>query len=141
MTLEQCALRIYRTLIRAFPDEFQEAHGAELAGATEDVIRDMVRRYGRARLTFLIPRLLGDLLRQAAIEHWRDAVRDSQHGIRLLARAPGFTEAAVLCCPRYRPHGGKVRPGAIDHPGGASGRGSPGRPIDAHRSDPPLRAE
>lgn len=97
MTLERATLRVYRTLIRAFPGEFREAHGADLAESTEDVVRETVRRYGRARLTFLIPRLLGDLLRQAAVEHWRDALRDSHHAIRLLARAPGFTAAAVLC--------------------------------------------
>ena len=37
-----------------------------------------------------------DLLRPFR-EHGFDAVRDTRYAVRLLARAPGFTAAAVLC--------------------------------------------
>src|SRR5688572_8782541 len=36
------------------------------------------------------------ILRRAA-EHCRDAQQDARHALRLLARAPGFTLAAVSC--------------------------------------------
>jgi hypothetical protein len=38
----------------------------------------------------------GFIIRRAA-EHGRDAQRDARYAVRLLARAPGFTLAAVLC--------------------------------------------
>ena len=97
MTIEQATLRLYRALIRAFPEEFRLAHGTELADVTEDVLRDSIRRRGRGRLILFVPRLLLDLLVRLLIEHWHDAARDSRYAVRLLARAPGFTLAAVLC--------------------------------------------
>jgi predicted permease len=39
---------------------------------------------------------LTTIIRMTA-DHWRDAQRDARHAVRLLARAPGFTVAAVLC--------------------------------------------
>lgn len=33
----------------------------------------------------------------AAAEHWRDLRSDARFAVRMLARAPGFTLAAVLC--------------------------------------------
>jgi predicted permease len=97
MTLEHAALRVYRALVRSFPDEFRQAHGADLADATEDVVRDVVRHKGRIRLALLIPRLFMDLILRVAAEHWHDARRDTRYAVRLLSRAPGFTLAAVLC--------------------------------------------
>ena len=97
MTLEQATLRLYRALIRAFPEEFRLAHGTDLADVTEDALRDSIRRRGRGRLILFVPRLFLDLLVRLLIEHWHDAARDSRYAMRLLARAPGFTLAAVLC--------------------------------------------
>jgi predicted permease len=97
MKVEQATLRIYRAFIRAFPVEFAQAHGIDLANMTEDVVRDVVRRQGRARLLLMAPRLFGDLILRIVAEHWRDARRDIRHTVRLLGRAPGFTAAAVLC--------------------------------------------
>jgi len=97
MTLEQATLRLYRALIRAFPEEFRLAHGADLADVTEDVVRDSVQRSGRRRLILFIPRLFLDLMMRLVVEHWHDGVRDTRYATRLLARAPGFTLAAVLC--------------------------------------------
>jgi predicted permease len=97
MTFEQMALRGYHALIRAFPEEFRHAHGADLADATDDVVRDVIRHNGRVRLALLVPRLFVDLILCMAAEHWRDAQRDTRYAVRLLARAPGFTLAAVLC--------------------------------------------
>ena len=97
MTVEQTATRLYRALIRAFPEEFRLAHGTDLADVTEDALRDSIRRRGRGRLVLFVLRLFLDLLARLLIEHWHDAARDSRYAARLLARAPGFTVAAVLC--------------------------------------------
>ena len=97
MRFEQAALRVYRAMIRAFPDEFKDAHGADLGDATEDTMRDIVRRHGTGALILLMPRLFLDLMLRVAAEHWQDARRDTRYAVRLLARAPGFTLAAVLC--------------------------------------------
>ena len=97
MTLERATLRLYRALIRAFPEEFRLAHGTDLADVTEDALRDSIRRRGRGRLLLFVPRLFLDLLVRLLIEHWHEAARDSRYATRLLARAPGFTVAAVLC--------------------------------------------
>jgi predicted permease len=43
------------------------------------------------------PRMFLYAFPHRAAEHWRDAQRDARYAVRLLARAPGFTVAAVLC--------------------------------------------
>ena len=55
MTLERATLRLYRALIRAFPEEFRLAHGTDLGDVTEDALRDSIRRRGRARLMLFVP--------------------------------------------------------------------------------------
>ena len=42
-------------------------------------------------------RILLNAFRRRAVEPWRDAQRDARYAVRLLARAPGFTLAAVFC--------------------------------------------
>jgi macrolide transport system ATP-binding/permease protein len=97
MNLQQMTLQVYRVLIRAFPREFRDFHEADLAGTAEEVVRDIAHRQGSRTLALMLPRLLLDLIVRLAVEHLRDARRDAQYALRLLARAPGFTLAAVLC--------------------------------------------
>jgi predicted permease len=97
VTVEDAALRLYRALARAFPQEFRVAYGADLADATEDAMRDAMLRGGRLRLVWLVPRLFLDLAVRVAVEQVRDSARDARYAVRLLTRAPGFTLAAVSC--------------------------------------------
>ena len=97
MNLEQATLRLYRALARAFPFEFRQEYGAGLADTADDVVCEAARRSGWAGLLLLVPRLFGDLARRLIVEHWHDAGRDARYAARMLARAPGFTTAAVVC--------------------------------------------
>lgn len=97
MSGEGPTLRIYRRLAGAFPEEFRAEYGDGLDAAAEDMIRDAASRGGLTGLLRLVPMLLADLIGRLAAEHARDAVRDLRYGLRMLAAAPGFTAAAIVC--------------------------------------------
>ncbi|HSK44219.1 MAG TPA: hypothetical protein VLA83_10070, partial [Candidatus Binatia bacterium] len=48
------AMRIYRWLAHAFPQEFKMAYGADVMQLGEDVVADIARRHGTAGLVPLI---------------------------------------------------------------------------------------
>jgi predicted permease len=51
----------------------------------------------REESALMVLRRLPHLILRTAAEHGRDAQRDARHAVKLLACAPGFTLAAVLC--------------------------------------------
>lgn len=97
MRFERAVLAVYRRLIRTFPEEFRLDHGANLADTTEDVVRNLILKRGRAGLALQLPRLFADVAIRLVVERWNDVRSDTRFALRLLARAPGFTLAAVLC--------------------------------------------
>ncbi|MEZ5319659.1 MAG: ADOP family duplicated permease [Vicinamibacterales bacterium] len=105
------ATRAYRCLLRAYPRALRDAHGDEMIAAFEARWRDTPGRLARARLlghlaadfVTSLPREWGGRRRNTAPD--RTGARrslmsawfsDLRLSLRLLARAPGFTVAAVV---------------------------------------------
>ena len=96
MNLAESVRRVYRRISRALPDEFRQVYGTALVETADDTV-DAMSHGGSRRLVIGLPRLMLDLMIRVVAEHARDAVRDGRYAIRVLARAPGFSLAAMFC--------------------------------------------
>src|ERR1700684_3253747 len=86
------SLRLYRTLARAFPDEFSNAYGVEMVHFAEDAIEPIWRHHG----SLGVARLLLDIAIRVPAEHFAELRQDIRYGRRLLARSAGFTAVAMI---------------------------------------------
>jgi predicted permease len=84
-------LRVYRAIVRALPGDFARSYGDDLVQAAEDSVEAVWRRHGVAGML----RLLLDIALRVPAEHLVELRRDASHGLRTLARSPGFTAVAV----------------------------------------------
>jgi putative ABC transport system permease protein len=83
------ALRIYRTLLYAYPAEFRREYGGEM----EQFFTDRLAAEPAAPVW---RQSVADILVSAPREHLHLLTADLRYSARLFARAPGFTLTAVL---------------------------------------------
>jgi hypothetical protein len=81
------AERIYRWLLRLYPDDFRDEYGQEMsllfrARATDGYLR-------------LWLQVLGDMLFHAPREHWSTMKQDFRYAVRQMRRNPGFCYASA----------------------------------------------
>jgi putative ABC transport system permease protein len=81
--------RLYRRLINAYPADFRDEYGGEMAR----LFRDRCRREGWLRVLF---EALPDLIWSAWREHMESIGRDIRYSFRSLRQAPAFAAAAIL---------------------------------------------
>lgn len=90
--MRSITLRLYRALLNAFPHEFRSVYGDSLLRAAEDAAEPTWRSHGPGGLL----RLLADAALRIPAEYLTEFRRDVRHGLRMLARSPGFTAVALV---------------------------------------------
>src|SRR5262249_36251735 len=100
------AIRLYRMLALAFPEDFLRLYGQEMIDAGEDTIRYVARRRGLRGLGFVMLHLLFDFARRLPAEHFSEFVTDvrdanrtlmsSKTVVLLIALSTGIAIAVIL---------------------------------------------
>src|SRR6202040_887320 len=86
------ALRIYRRLAEAFPNEFKLVYGTEVMQLGEDVVGEIAKRHGAAGLI----RLIADIAIRVPVEYLSEMRGDMRYAWRALVKSPGFALVGIL---------------------------------------------
>lgn len=85
-------MRLYRALLRLYPQSFRAEYGAEM----EDIFRTRRRDASGVQIVWLWLDAVADVVGNAARAHLDILVQDVRHAARSLLRARGFAVTAVL---------------------------------------------
>jgi macrolide transport system ATP-binding/permease protein len=84
--------RVYERLARAFPHEFQLAHGDEMLETGEAAMAYLAKRRGWTGMA----RLLADAAVRLPLEYLAEIRRDLRYAMRALIKSPGFALVGIL---------------------------------------------
>ncbi len=90
------ALKIYRLLANAFPEEFRRVHGDEMDQLTEDMIRDVAARRGSSGVIPVVARILWDVAKCLPGEYAQELSQNVKYGWRMLMKSKGATIASIV---------------------------------------------
>ncbi|MGH9735939.1 MAG: ABC transporter permease [Candidatus Acidiferrales bacterium] len=88
--------RFFRTIVRAFPFDFQSDYGGEMAKVFREQHREAEMRGGVVGILRLWMETLAGVVRTAPREHWEILKHDCAYALRTMRKNLGFTLVAIL---------------------------------------------
>jgi putative ABC transport system permease protein len=88
--------RIFKSLVRAFPFDFQTNHGSEMVGVFHDQRLEVESRGGWLDFLRLWGETISGVFRTAPREHWEILKQDLAYAFRMMRRNPGFSALAIV---------------------------------------------
>ena len=88
--------KIFRTLVRALPLDFQANYGREMESVFEEQRREAEERGGPIELLKLWAETVVGIFRTAPREHWEILKNDCSYAFRMMRKNAGFTAIAAL---------------------------------------------
>jgi predicted permease len=87
---------LFRSLARAYPEEFRAIYGTDMEAATEDAVRWMVARRGWRQSLIPLLGMLFDMLLRLPAEYAAEMRQDARLAVRLMRKTPVVTGAAAI---------------------------------------------